>query len=345
MKEQLEKELLSLAENIVASKGQWDLTELKQQANKLNEKITILNFVQKYYQHLGASENHIKVSMSKTSRFITDELLPSQPKPEEEEVVISEEKSVVETPHHHPWEHFDATEAENIQEEITEPARNTVEEPTEEPIIETEKPAEVVTFADLRAEPVAEPEPLQEQPTLQDEPQIVSEPEDSPSAEPAPAKEPAFSLPQFDTPYAVGEPVVEEQPTNDTVEWVIKPEEEATKASQHLTDSLDQILAQTPSHPGFEIKTEEEAKPLSINDALGKSSQIGLNDRLAFIKNLFIGSESEYNRVVEKLNGFGTAAEAVIYLEQEVKPIYNNWKGKEEYQDRFMQYVVNRYEA
>ena len=123
---------------------------------------------------------------------------------------------------------------------------------------------------------------------------------------------------------------------------------------QHLTEE-QQILRQTPSLEEFLAKSKatafdkkdhtEEIKPAqSLNDRFSKEIQIGLNDKLAFIQKLFFGSESEYNRVLQQLNQLHSLEEAAQYIQQQVKPTYNYWKGKEEYEERFLHLILRRFE-
>ena len=72
MKEALEHDLITLATEILANEGEWNLAQLNKQAHKITEKITILNFVEKYYQTLGASEDRMYRTMRKVSDFIDD---------------------------------------------------------------------------------------------------------------------------------------------------------------------------------------------------------------------------------------------------------------------------------
>lgn len=87
-----------------------------------------------------------------------------------------------------------------------------------------------------------------------------------------------------------------------------------------------------------------EDKPKSINDQLKKGIQIGLNDRLAFIKHLFDGSTTDYNRVLSQLNTLHSKNEADQFIKNMIKPDYSNWDGKDEYEQRFMDLVLNKFE-
>ncbi len=89
---------------------------------------------------------------------------------------------------------------------------------------------------------------------------------------------------------------------------------------------------------------DHDDKPKSLNDQLRKDIHIGLNDRLAFIKYLFDGSAPDYNRVLSQLNTFRHKNEAQDFINNMIRPDYNNWEGKEEYEERFMDIVLNKFE-
>lgn len=86
-----------------------------------------------------------------------------------------------------------------------------------------------------------------------------------------------------------------------------------------------------------------DSKPLSLNDKLSKTINIGLNDRMAFVKNLFGDSTEDYNRVLSQLNTFSTYAEAKDFIDEIIKPDYNNWEGQDEFAERFLGIVENKF--
>jgi hypothetical protein len=69
----------------------------------------------------------------------------------------------------------------------------------------------------------------------------------------------------------------------------------------------------------------------------GKKINIGLNDKIAFINNLFNGNEKAYNDVINRLNAFENYESALTYIYKEVKPNFNYWEGKDEYEFRLIQ--------
>lgn len=98
--------------------------------------------------------------------------------------------------------------------------------------------------------------------------------------------------------------------------------------------------------PQFEpvTKAGNTEKPRSVNDRVRKGINIGLNDRLAFVKHLFDGSTSDYNRVLSQLNTIKSKEEAFNFVANMVKPDYNNWEGKEDYESRFLSIVEKKFE-
>ena len=87
----------------------------------------------------------------------------------------------------------------------------------------------------------------------------------------------------------------------------------------------------------------EEPKTMSLNDRLTKGINIGLNDRIAFEKKLFGGSSDDFNRVLSQLNTFDSFDEAQGFINDFVKPDYNNWDGKEEFENRFLEIVEKKF--
>lgn len=95
----------------------------------------------------------------------------------------------------------------------------------------------------------------------------------------------------------------------------------------------------------IEIAPEEE-KPNEVikeESVEGKAIVLALNDRIAFEKNLFAGNTDDLNRVLSQLNTFTNLEEARSFVLDFVKPDYNNWVGKEEFEQRFIEIVEQKF--
>ncbi|MCK5441109.1 MAG: hypothetical protein KAJ23_04380 [Maribacter sp.] len=89
---------------------------------------------------------------------------------------------------------------------------------------------------------------------------------------------------------------------------------------------------------------QKETKVKSLNDKLAdKELKVDLNNRLAFVKHLFDNSTEDYNRVLSQLNTIDTEERSMAFIENMVKPDYNNWEGKEEYEGRFMALIERKF--
>ncbi len=174
--------------------------------------------------------------------------------------------------------------------------------------------------------------------------------------------------------------IVEEKKENklaiDEEEPVFKPifelevdfetEEEEDTSDNELTEEiepvetkkavLEEFLGENYSEPIFvkpnEVSLfsdlsetqEEELKPTSQNTTFSKSVEIGLNDRIAFVNNLFGESNEDFNRVLSQLNTFDSFEEAKNFINEMVKPEYNNWQGEEDFEERFMAVVEKKFQ-
>ena len=84
-------------------------------------------------------------------------------------------------------------------------------------------------------------------------------------------------------------------------------------------------------------------KPKSLNDAISGSLKLGLNDRIAFTKHLFADSADDLQRVLSQINTFTSYNEASSFIQNQVKPDYNNWVDKVEFEERFMMLLEKRF--
>ena len=118
--------------------------------------------------------------------------------------------------------------------------------------------------------------------------------------------------------------------------------EEVKNIDDKKNVTLEEELVDTISVDVAADLFEKPVEKKSLNDALQSNIQIGLNDRIAFVKNLFEGNQGDFNRVVSQLNTFKTEKEAKKFINKMVKPDYN-WKDKEEYEERFISLVERKF--
>ncbi|WP_432412354.1 hypothetical protein [Rasiella sp. SM2506] len=84
-------------------------------------------------------------------------------------------------------------------------------------------------------------------------------------------------------------------------------------------------------------------KPKSLNDQAGSGVNIGLNDRIAYIKHLFGGNAEDYTRVLSQINTMQSFEQAETFIKTKVKPDYNFWLQKDMFAERFMASVERQF--
>ncbi|RKS99235.1 hypothetical protein [Flavobacterium sp. 123] len=217
-----------------------------------------------------------------------------------------------------------------VIEEIIEIPEATTETTNSE--VEAEK--EEIIIEEIVEEPVAEEE-------------IVAE-------EAAPSEDLSFH-PSFE--------LTEEEPEEVEVEEIKKPEvvqisfedllggnyDEAQFVKVHPVENIPTAIAidfeekELIPIPEINIEEPEEPKAITLNEKLAKGINIDLNDRIAFTKQLFGNSSEDYNRVLNQLITYDSFEETKDFIEDMVKPDYNNWEGKEEYVQRFMEIIEKKF--
>jgi hypothetical protein len=139
-----------------------------------------------------------------------------------------------------------------------------------------------------------------------------------------------------------------EQPFDELEEMMLSVNDSATNFKNDAKDvgarktaTLEEELQDTIS---VDVMADlfEKAQPKSINDKFASNIQIGLNDRIAFVKNLFDGEQESYNRVVSQLNTFKSEKEAKEFINTMVKPDYN-WSEQEELELRFLEIIERKF--
>ncbi|WP_452232777.1 hypothetical protein [Lacinutrix sp. MEBiC02595] len=115
------------------------------------------------------------------------------------------------------------------------------------------------------------------------------------------------------------------------------------KTQFHKND-FEEITADFTEMPVFE-KANKTNEKKSLNEKLKVGAlQIGLNDKIAFIKHLFDGKNEDYERVISQINTSESFADAQNFIQNMVKPDYNNWIGKEDVEARLLELIESKFE-
>ncbi|MCA1965189.1 MAG: hypothetical protein LDL23_00925 [Flavobacterium sp.] len=318
MKKRVSAELISIAHRILKLKNHSETVQLQQEAKNLYDQLTILRFYEENFELVKneISEEVLEAKLEEKQADFFEQPIPvvEEIAPEKEVVVeapVAEEKAPAT-----PLEEEKIVVAELIVED---------DEDEEEEVLITSMEEEPIEEEIIEEVPVVE-NPKTEEPAKQIsfEDLLVHDYQelDFVKVEDVPAEVANVVEAVFEAPTPVVEEVIAEVQPEPVVETP-KVLEEEVKAT-------------------FE-KVSQEPKISSLNDRLNKAITFGLNDRIGFEKKLFGGSSDDFNRVVSQLNTFDSFEEAKAFVDDFVKPDYNNWEGAEEFETRFMEIVEKKF--
>jgi hypothetical protein len=326
MKKKLEADLISIAHRILKLKNKEDLTQLHLETQRLYEKLSVLKFVEENFSDVKPTIGNSNI------QELVNAALENSSEIEEVEVAVAPEEIEI---HPELVEEIEEEADEEIEEEETD--KEELEDEEEELEAEQEEEEEEVEEEDEENEYESDEEEVGFEPNF--ELFNVEEVEDKKSK--TEAKQISFE----DLLGSNSEPVFERvfDPIQEETEEESNDEEESNNEQDVFSPVFEMEASEEIEEVEKEIPNFEFDKEISINEAFAKTVTFGLNDRIAFEKQLFAGSSEDLNRVVSQLSTFDTFEEAQNFIEDMVKPDYDNWEGKEEYVTRFMEIVEKKF--
>lgn len=312
MKKKLEADLMSIAHRVLQMKNKSDINQLCIETRKLYEKLAVLQFVEEHFEGVKPTIGQAEV-VAKMKQFFEENHL-SEVKSAITKIEIVAENGI---------------EAEFVAEEFV------------------NKEAEADEMPEVSEADFNEIEPDEEG---EGEPEEVAMPVEEPVKVDDLGFQPAFQL-------DVEEETIIEIPTKAEAVQIsfedflgsdytntlfVKLDEEQNIATHNLDFELPKVNSTKEAFDKV-ISEDTEAKTVSLNDKLSKGISIDLNDRIAFVKHLFGNSDEDYNRVLNQLITYDNFDEAYNFIEDMVKPDYNSWEGKEDYEQRFIEIIEKKF--
>lgn len=334
MKRVLEDELVSLAERILRLKNRADIHLLKKEAGILYEKLSILAFAEMHFGGLKSevSKTEFKEAFEQQFSDIDEESghykspdgMDYNPDPISEPNTEKIKDIVSQMPPESEQVDLLLAEFEKLRQQHQsnpESENNSKEEPPTNPSIEQEPLSDTDTESkaelEHNTEDTSQP-PKDHYPTEDDFNSFGVHYDDLPDFEPKSEDTKGESSDHKKQHYP--EQTRSENPSN-------------SKAKPPQPDKIESNLN----------ATHKEKR--SLNDKLNTGIKIGLNDRIAFTNQLFQGSSETYNTVLSQLNSMSSFSEVEQFIENEIKPKFNNWNDKEAYEERFMAIIERKFES
>ncbi|PBJ11122.1 hypothetical protein [Flavobacterium sp. ACN6] len=353
MKKKLEADLISIAHRILKLKNKSDINQLYLETQKLYEKLAVLKFVEENFDAAKPTIGQHDIASELETIFDKEEIVPVPSETESPAAVIELEES------------YEPEVSEEITAAIPEPIAEEIEEPiaaefSESIIEETPEPitAEIIESVVERTEEPVVSEIIELEAEKETE---VEESKNNPEElsfttvsdlKPIPDFKPAFELETEEI-----KEEIKEEPKIETssIPTILFEDFGVNYADAQFVkvDSFEAVPpAKTPSITDFKeekkvetaiLETPTQPKAVSLNEKMAKGFHIDLNDRIAFTKNLFGNSTEDYSRVLNQLLTFDSYSEAQEFIENMVKPDYNNWEGKDDYAERFLGIVEKKF--
>ena len=318
MKKKLEAELMSIAHRVLQMKNKSDINQLCIETQKLHEKLSVLRFVEEHFEGSKPTIGQAEV-VEKMKQFF-------------EENNLTEVKPAITT--------VESVSDNAVEQEIAE------EVIIEKELVNQEADKKEIAAENTQQEVEAELnkiEPIEEEDSFDDEPLALNE---------------LGFLPAFELDVAA-DAIIDTPKKSESVQISFEDllgtdytQTHFVRVDQSKSNPLDFEL---PKEAPVQNTSEEPVAEIPINpinlkpknvatiERLANGISIGLNDRIAFLKHLFANSDEDYNRVLNQLITFDNFEEAKNFIEDMVKPDYNSWQGKEEYEQRFIDIIEKKF--
>lgn len=305
MKKKIEAELVSLAHRLLKMNNYKDTVQLHNDVKKLYDQLTLLRFYEENFTTIE-SDMGVTAFEEKVEKVIVGTIEIPEEELEDEEVELASPENI-----------------EKIEQVLMENVKVTHEAP-----VFNEAVSDVVEDK-KEVEEVILPEPIVE---AKIETTTTETPKESTIIGTKVTKQ--ITIDEVlvhdyqDTLFVKKEDIIP-VPVLDDVKIVEEQKVEEVK-SESVVEEVKPVIEE----PKVAAKTEGN---------VGKGIVLTLNDKIAFEKNLFAGNTEDLNRVISQLNTFTSLDEARSFVLDFVKPDYNNWSGKEEYETRFLEIVENKF--
>ena len=347
MKKKIEGELISIAHRLLKLKNHTETVQLHEEVKKLYEQLTLL----KFYEANTALVNE------EFSEFVFEEKVAKivvgtiEVEEEEEEMMEMASKEHIAQIEEELFENNNISHEAfpgNGDDEIEMASKEHIAQITEELFEKNNISHEAFPAKEIKEEVVAEVPKEEVIETTSEKKEITSNPEIIGTKVSKQISMDDILVHDYQATMFVkkDEPIIEELIAEPVFEAVQTEEisgeikEELDKSDEVEVVIKEELVVKTPKE---EIKEEIKEEPKAEQVPTGKAIVLGLNDKIAFEKNLFAGNGDDLQRVLSQLNTFTNWDEAKSFVLDFVKPDYNNWENKEEFEVRFLEIVENKF--
>ncbi len=353
MHKKLESELIHLAHQILKLDNTTDINVLRNKARDIYDNLSVLSFIDNYFVDTPSVTGDKDEFLQEVATLLdkkqqenkdTKQVAVITPEPITPAQVVKESSSLqteskIETPiiEKIVEEKLAAKKEVTIPEKVTEKIiEEVVEDVVEEKVVQKTE-IEIKEFEQKETDQLIK----QTLSTIKTEAkEIATKIQKEPTPEPKVEK-----LNMMDEEMKHSIPA-------DVAANMFKKIETKVETNTFLGANLTPKVKKEPEIPKVNIATKREepiSKPASstpntsLNDRIFNTKiQVGLNDRIAFVKHLFSFSQDNFNRVLAQLNTLNSEQECKDYIVNQVKPNYD-WSNKVEYEERLIALIERKF--
>lgn len=332
MKKKIEGELISIAHRLLKLKNHTETVQLHEEVKKLYEQLTLLKFYEA--NTVLVNEEFSEAAFEeKVAKIVVGTI---EVEDEEEEIMEMASKEHITQIEEELFEKNDISHEAfpgNGEDVIAMASKEHIAQITEELFEKNDISHEAFPVKEVKEEAVeveAKPEVIEEKKEITSNPEIIGT-KVSKQISMDDILVHDYQATMF---VKKDEPIIEElikEPVFEAVQPEAAKEEPVKVEEINNEPKVEEVVA--------EVKEEQKAEPVPT----GKAIVLGLNDKIAFEKNLFANNGDDLQRVISQLNTFTNWDEAKSFVLDFVKPDYNNWEGKEEFEVRFLELVENKF--
>jgi hypothetical protein len=335
MKKKIEGELISIAHRLLKLKNHTETVQLHEEVKKLYEQLTLLKFyeantaiVNEEFSEAVFEEKVAKIVVGTIETEEEDEEVMMEMASKEHIAQIEEELFEKNDISHEAF-------PGNGEDEIEMASKEHIAQITEELFEKNDISHEAFPEKEVKEEAVVE-----EVEAKEEQKEITSNPEIIGTKVSKQISMDDILVHDYQATMFVkkDEPIIEELIAEPVFE-AVQPEEISEGFTKVKEVKEETIAEEVVVEPKAEIKEEKKSEPAPT----GKAIVLGLNDKIAFEKNLFAGNGDDLQRVLSQLNTFTNWDEAKSFVLDFVKPDYNNWENNEEFEVRFLEIVENKF--
>jgi hypothetical protein len=153
----------------------------------------------------------------------------------------------------------------------------------------------------------------------------------------------------FNDPKPVPQPTYSEEIAEPLIEKIKDIVAQIPQETEKVDDLLNEMLSKKGNIQSEleELASHYQEIPVFERKEVPKENSKGLymnqDDRRDFLIHLFDNDQEDFSRVISQINSMSSFDEAEAFISGQIKPEYDNWKDKDNYEHRFVSLIEKHF--